>query len=100
MTTTITKYVLIHGKVQGVGYRNWVGMVSHRLGLEGWVRNRGGDMVEALFRGPEPAVATMIAECRKGPPNARVIHIDEREGMAEELNKRYPGEDFSCLPTV
>ena len=37
---------VVHGDVQGVGFRYFVQRKAHQLGLSGWVRNRlgiGGD---------------------------------------------------------
>ena len=99
MSDTI-RHVIIHGKVQGVGYRNWTGIVAYRLRLEGWVRNRQDGTVEAVFSGDAATIDRMIAECRRGPPMARVDRIDERDGAAAELGIRNSGEDFSCLPSV
>ena len=66
----------ISGRVQGVGYRDWVQATAMRLGLTGWVRNRSDGAVEALIVGEEAAVGRMIEACRRGPPLARVDEID------------------------
>jgi acylphosphatase len=66
-------------------------------GVEGWVRNRRDGSVEALFSGPEDEVAAMIAECRRGPPGARVDAIDEREATSDEIALRRGDEIFSVL---
>jgi acylphosphatase len=94
------RHVLIRGRVQGVAYRAWTQMTALDLGLEGWVRNRRGGDVEALFKGPAEAVASMIDACRHGPPGARVDDIMEREGSPAEMTVRRPGERFSVAPTA
>jgi acylphosphatase len=66
----------ISGRVQGVWYRGWTVETAHRLGLEGWVRNRADGSVEALFHGAEGAVNAMLELCRQGPPAARVDRLD------------------------
>jgi acylphosphatase len=68
----------IEGRVQGVGYRDWMAREARRLGLDGWVRNRPDGSVEALISGAEPAVQTLLTACRRGPAMARVDRIDER----------------------
>jgi acylphosphatase len=92
-------HVTIHGYVQRVGYRAWTEHMALQRGLEGWVRNRADGSVEAVFAGPVPAVEAMVAACRRGPPGARVDHIDEREGRAEDIALRRAGEMFSVLMT-
>lgn len=81
-TRTVT--VVIHGLVQGVGYRMWTQRAASRHGLSGHVRNRADGTVEALFSGEAEPVAAMIVACRAGPPGARVTGLDvtEREGPA------------------
>jgi acylphosphatase len=67
----------IEGRVQGVGYRDWMLREAIRLGLHGWVRNRRDGSVEALVDGEEGAVRAMLTACRRGPPLARVDRIEE-----------------------
>ena len=92
--------VRIEGVVQGVGYRFWTERVAGDLGLTGWVRNRRDGSVEAVFAGPAAVVAQMVDACRGGPPGARVVVLDVREGSAADLRARRAGELFSVLPTV
>jgi acylphosphatase len=99
VNTTIT-HVVVHGRVQGVGYRAFVEHEAGQLGLQGFVRNRRDGTVEALFVGSAEAIRTMIDRCRKGPPGARVDRIDQREGSADELALRGKSEPFAVLPTV
>jgi acylphosphatase len=70
--------IRIEGRVQGVGYRDWLVREAERLGLAGWVRNREDGSVEAVLAGEEAAVQAALTACRRGPPLARVDRIDER----------------------
>jgi acylphosphatase len=65
----------ITGRVQGVGYRAWALQMAVRLGLRGWVRNRGDGSVEAVVIGEDDAVARMIEACHEGPFGARVSAV-------------------------
>jgi acylphosphatase len=91
---------MIRGRVQGVGYRAWVEQEARARDLEGWVRNRREGSVEALFAGPEDAVAEMLASCRRGPPMARVDAVQVEVDKVDTLKLRRVGERFSVLPTA
>ena len=80
--------------MQGVGYRAWMVREAARLGVSGWVRNRGDGTVEALVDGDTPAVEELLRACRRGPMGAAVSLI--REELAEP--EAEPG--FRTLPTV
>ena len=96
----VIRHVLIRGIVQGVGFRYWTRRAATARGLQGWVRNRGRDSVEAVFAGPEQAVTEMIALCRRGPDGARVDTVDEKPAEPDAPNLRKKGERFSELPTI
>jgi acylphosphatase len=93
-------HVLIHGLVQGVGFRAFVEDTVREHGIAGWVRNRRAGSVEALFAGPQDAVTAMIEACRHGPRGSRVDRIDQRDGTLEDSALRDPGSAFTVLPTV
>lgn len=75
----------IHGRVQGVFYRNWTVHTARQLGLAGWVRNCPDGSVAAHLEGDEAIVLRMIELMRSGPPNARVDRIEEHECPPEQL---------------
>ena len=89
-----TLHLLIEGKVQGVGYRQWFAGEARSLGLTGWVRNRADGRVEAMMNGPEDILERLIAAAQRGPRFAAVSRI-ERHGIKGEDWK-----DFSIRPTV
>lgn len=70
-------HLRIHGRVQGVGFREAMRNEAQRLGIQGWVRNCTDGTVEAVMVGGHGAVAAMLDWCRKGPPLARVEKIDQ-----------------------
>ncbi len=86
--------VVVHGRVQGVWFRGWTLDEARALGLNGWVRNRRDGTVEALFQGPDLAVASMIEACRNGPPAAKVIELEEFP------SSETPGPGFHQRPSV
>ncbi len=94
---TVHRRVVIRGRVQGVGYRAWTEIIALEQGIEGWVRNRRDGSVEAMFSGAEEDVATLIVQCRRGPPGARVETIDQRDATPDEIALRRGDELFSVL---
>lgn len=94
---TVHRHVVIRGRVQGVGFRAWTEITALGHSLEGWVRNRRGGSVEAVFCGAEQDVVAMITDCRRGPPGARVEAIDQREATPAEIELRRGDELFSVL---
>lgn len=94
MTETRTVRIRITGRVQGVGYRDWLRRRAEHFGLAGWVRNREDGSVEALLSGSTEIVADMLNDCRQGPPAAMVrdVAIEEEEAPG--------GPEFKVLPTA
>jgi acylphosphatase len=70
----------IHGKVQGVFFREGSRAEAVRLGLTGWVRNRGDGTVEAIVEGAPDALENFIRWCHRGPPSAHVSLVERAEG--------------------
>jgi acylphosphatase len=95
----IVVHVVVHGRVQGVGYRAFVAREAARHCVEGWVRNCRDGTVEALFKGEAEVIDDMLAACRQGPSGSRVDAIHQRAGSDADLRARVPGEEFSLLPT-
>jgi acylphosphatase len=76
MTDRIARHLVIHGLVQGVGYREAICKAALGHGLGGWVRNRSDGTVEALLCGPAVAVQAIVHWARRGPRLARVTGVD------------------------
>ena len=72
-----SKRLIISGRVQGVGYRQWMVDKARELGISGWVRNRLDGSVEALVAGDIAAVEELLRLCRRGPRMAEVVSIEE-----------------------
>lgn len=80
--------LLVTGRVQGVGYRQWICREAERLGLRGWVRNLRDGSVEAVIDGDPAAVRQIIDRAREGPPAARVTGL---------VTEDTAGGDFSAF---
>jgi acylphosphatase len=70
------RHVVIHGRVQGVFFRDSLRSRARELGVSGWARNTFDGAVEAVFEGPEAAVEALVRWSRQGPPRARVDRVD------------------------
>jgi acylphosphatase len=76
-------HAVVHGYVQGVGFRAFVAREARRLGLIGTVRNRTDGAVELVAEG-ERAALEQLRECvRRGPSEAEVQRVEERWEMTE-----------------
>jgi acylphosphatase len=71
--------ILITGRVQGVGYRQWMCRQADRLGLTGWVRNLRDGSVESVVEGDPAAVQKLVEYARSGPPASRVTAVVTEE---------------------
>jgi acylphosphatase len=67
--------VIVSGRVQGVGYREFARRAAEAHGVSGFVRNRVDGTVEARLVGAREAVEAMIADLRRGPPHGRVTAL-------------------------
>jgi acylphosphatase len=82
----IRRRAIVHGRVQGVFFRDTARQKARELGLSGWVRNRTDGTVEAVFEGDPHAVQEMLQELRSGPPRARVDRVDVTDEPPEGLS--------------
>ena len=87
--TERTVSVVVEGRVQGVGYRDWVVRTAQRSGLTGWVRNVRDGRVEILVSGDDEIVAKLIEGCHEGTPLARVDHVEAYAADGEKQHKGF-----------
>lgn len=79
----IARRIVVHGRVQGVGFRYATVDAASGLGVDGWVRNRRDGTVEAWFQGSAASVESAVAWARRGPPAARVDRVDVHDAAAD-----------------
>jgi acylphosphatase len=72
----VAKLVIVHGRVQGVGFRFFVRHHGTRLGVTGDVRNCPDSTVEITVEGTPKRVEQFLQEVRKGPPLSRIERVD------------------------
>lgn len=81
----IRRRVVVHGRVQGVFFRDTARRLAQSRGVAGWVRNRAGGSVEAVFEGDRDAVEEMVGFCGEGPRGAAVERVEVLEEEPERL---------------
>ena len=69
---------IVHGYVQGVGFRWRTREVARRLNLRGYVRNLPDRTVEVVAEGTERALRDLLAYLREGPSASSVQHVDAK----------------------
>lgn len=83
---TIRRHVVVHGKVQGVFFRDSTREAAENEGVSGWVTNRDDGSVEAVLEGAPAAVEAVVGFCRMGPVSANVSSVqvtaEEPEGLS------------------
>jgi acylphosphatase len=69
--------VVVHGRVQGVGFRWFVVRNAEALGVWGTIRNRPDGAVEAILTSVDKAdMEALIQQIRHGPPASRVERVE------------------------
>ena len=76
---------IVHGRVQGVFFRDSVQRLAERLGVSGWVRNNWDGTVEAVLEGDREGVDRVVGFMREGPRGARVDHVEVADEEPEGL---------------
>lgn len=82
MTTGERMEAVVHGRVQGVGFRVFVLHGARRLGLRGWVANEPVGRLRCVAEGPRDALETLLRALNEGPPGAWVDRVEAVWGPA------------------
>ena len=76
------------GRVQGVGFRNYVEHVAEKIGLDGFVRNRRDGCVEVYAIGKPEQLKQLRIALERGPIMSYVAGVQEEP---DTLDTRYLG---------
>ena len=71
----IALHISIYGRVQAVGFRNWMKKSAEKKGLFGWVRIASDGSVEAFIQGEDETLNDLLALCWEGPELADVEDV-------------------------
>lgn len=78
MPTHLT--IRVHGRVQGVFYRQTAKAQALRLGLTGFARNDPDGTVHLEVEGDPSAIDRFLKWAEVGPPSARVDRVETKSG--------------------
>ena len=71
-------HAVVHGDVQGVGFRYFVQRTAQQLGVAGWVRNNDDGTVELVAEGERDRLEELRRAVEKGPRSAHVERVEAR----------------------
>ena len=71
-------HIIVHGHVQGVGFRYFVQRRALALEVVGWVRNRGDGTVEIWAEGPRTVLDSFINRVKQGPQYGLVQRLERK----------------------
>lgn len=78
-----TLHLVIHGRVQGVFFRDSMRGEAQRLGIWGWVRNTAQGTVEAMIQGDKAALDQIVQWAHRGPAQAQVSKVEVEVGSGD-----------------
>jgi acylphosphatase len=84
--SAVRKRVVVHGRVQGVFFRDSTRRHAASRGVAGWVTNRPDGAVEAVFEGEPDAVDSLVRFASEGPRGAEVADVEVSEEEPEGLS--------------
>lgn len=86
-------HLIIHGRVQGVFFRDYVRKEADKLGAVGFVRNLPDGTVEVIAEGAEDKLKKLSDACKRGSFLAKVEKVEEKTEAAtnefEEFEMRF-----------
>ena len=79
------RYILISGKVQGVGFRYFTQQNATKLGVHGYAKNLPNGKVEVVAEGDKATLDEFVKILWKGPPASRVedLKVEARPHSGE-----------------
>lgn len=77
-------HIIVHGKVQGVGFRYHTRLQASQFELTGYVQNRPDGTVEIVAEGPPQSLEQFVTWTHQGPPAATVMRVDVTRGVTNQ----------------
>jgi acylphosphatase len=85
VSDVVARNVKVHGRVQGVFFRDSTQRRAAARGVAGWVRNCRDGSVEAHLEGPRSAVHSLVDFLHEGPRGASVERVEVHDAEPEGL---------------
>ena len=82
----VARRAVVHGRVQGVFFRDTVRRAAETRGVAGWASNRPDGTVEVWLEGEADAVDSMLRVLHEGPPRAEIERVDVDEVEPDGLS--------------
>lgn len=82
LTEPLRLSAVVHGTVQGVGFRYWTWRHAEKLGLRGSVVNNGDGTVGVVAEGPRWAVGDLLKALNSNDTPGAVMRVDVDFGPA------------------
>ena len=85
VNSKMQRYILISGKVQGVGFRHFTRQNAMKLGVHGYAKNLPNGKVEVVAEGDKATLDEFVKVRWKGPPASRVddVKVEARPHSGE-----------------
>jgi acylphosphatase len=80
-------HAIVHGRVQGVGFRYYAQHEALKWDLTGWIKNNDDGTVELEVQGNEERVQSFMEKIKEGSPFAKVTKL-EIEDIAPIPNEK------------
>lgn len=80
-------HLIVHGRVQGVGFRYFCLQKAKHLNISGWVKNKCDGTVEVVCEGESEVLYKFIDLCKSGNTFAKVSYVDIQEYEMQHFSR-------------
>jgi len=81
--------IIVHGHVQGVGFRFYTYQNAIMNRITGWVKNNADGTVKIVAQGEESNMNKFIDAVRRGPRFSKIIDVSIKELQGLENHKAF-----------
>lgn len=85
----MTLKIILKGKVQGVGFRNFGKEKADELGIRGTIENLDSGEVEIIAQGKKDELIEFVRLCKTGPATAEVTSLQKTEIEDSDFLKNF-----------